>query len=289
MAYVNFKPEIWAAGIEKNIYAKAVFLADCNREYEGDIKEKGQSVKIKAVGKPTIYEVTGKDLNKDIEAPETIPDSSITLVVNRVAYFNFMVDDIDKAQSQEGVMDAHIEESAQGLADSIDRYVASFAVNDSVKNLYDDPIKVVESEEKAVDGAKYVLDAIDEAVEVLQENNVPDSTELILTVSPKFLRIFKKAYRFEDTNNSNILKNGKVGMYNKVTVKVSNNVHKTGDDNKVHNITLRTKKAIAAVVPHTHTEAYRPERRFSDAMKGFTLYDAIVARPSEIVNIPVQF
>lgn len=294
--YENFKPTIWAAGIEKSLHENCVFLEDCNQEYEGEVNKPGKTVKILAVGKPTIYEVTGKELNKDINAPENIPESSIDLTVNQVAYFNFMVDDIDQAQAKGGIMDEHVKESGVGVANTIDKYIAKFATDDSVSSLYSSPVTIVESEAKTLDASgaekantKYVLDVVDEAVELLQERNVPDGTPIVITVSPKFFRIFKKAYRFEDTNNSNILKNGKVGMYNKVTVKVSNNVYKTGEGNKVHNIMIRTKKAIAAVVPHTHTEPYRPERRFSDAVKGFTLYDAIVARPQEIINIPVQF
>lgn len=287
--YENFKPTVWAAGIEKALHTKCVFLDDCNQEYEGEIEGVGQTVKILAVGKPTIHEVTGKDLNKNIADPESVPESSINLTINQVAYFNFMVDDIDKAQAKDGIMDALVDESGEGLANSIDKYIAKFAVDKNVTALYDTPQRIVASEADVAEGAKYVLDTVDEALELLQERNVSDNTPIVITVSPKFFRIFKKAYRFEDTNNSTILKNGKVGMYNKVTVKVSNNVYKNGTGNKVHNIMIRTKKAIAAAVPHTYTEAYRPEKRFSDAVKGFTLYDAVVARPQEIINIPVQF
>ena len=84
------------------------------------------------------------------------------------------------------------------------------------------------------------------------------------------------------------LKNGKIGMYGNVTVKLSNNVAKT-EGGDVDNIMIRTKRAIAFVNPLTHTEAYRPEKSFADAVKGYALFDGKVVRPKEIININVKY
>ncbi|MBQ7846913.1 MAG: P22 coat protein - protein 5 domain protein, partial [Clostridia bacterium] len=91
--------------------------------------------------------------------------------------------------------------------------------------------------------------------------------------------------------NSQILKNGKVGMYGNVTVKMSNNVYKskTTADGDTDNIMMRTKRAVAFAKPLTHTEAYRPEKKFADAVKGFILFDAKVVRPKEMININVTY
>jgi hypothetical protein len=52
---------------------------------------------------------------------------------------------------------------------------------------------------------------------------------------------------------------------------------------------IRAKRAIAFAQPLTHTEAYRPEKKFADAVKGFILYGAKVVRPKEIININVKY
>ena len=52
---------------------------------------------------------------------------------------------------------------------------------------------------------------------------------------------------------------------------------------------IRTQRAIAFAKPLTHTEAYRPEKKFADAVKGFILFDAKVVRPKEIININVKY
>ena len=86
----------------------------------------------------------------------------------------------------------------------------------------------------------------------------------------------------------NAMKNGKVATYGNVTVKLSNNVAKT-NGGATDNIMIRSKRAIAFVNPLTHTEAYRPEKTFADAVKGYVLFDGKVVRPKEIININVKY
>ena len=133
-----------------------------------------------------------------------------------------------------------------------------------------------------------VLDILDTAIMKLQENDVSMASGVTVTVSPRFYKLFKQAYVGKDTDNSEFLKNGKVAMYGNVTVKLSNNVAKS-DDGATDNIMIRTKRAIAFVNPLTHTEAYRPEKTFADAVKGFVLFDGKVVRPKEIININVIY
>lgn len=287
MSYQNFIPNVWNAGINRELERLCVFVEDCNTNYEGSVKKQGESVTILGVGKPTIHRISKADRNNDINGPEEIEDTSAIMYINQIAYFNYLVGDVDKAQATAGVMEALEQETSEALANEVDSYIAGFAVDDSVPKLYNaGAVKIVAKESEAVDGAVYVLDALDEAIQKLQENDVKDSTKVVVTVSPRFYRLFKKAYRTEDTNNSGILKNGKVCEYGNVTVKLSNNVNY---DSGTDNIMIRTQRAIAFAKPLTHTEPYRPERKFADAVKGFILFDAKVVRPKEIVNINVKY
>ena len=47
-------------------------------------------------------------------------------------------------------------------------------------------------------------------------------------------------------------------------------------------ITVHTDKAVAFMNPMTHVEAYRPEKGFSDAVKGFVLHQAKIVRPRSL-------
>lgn len=286
MAYANFIPTVWNEGIDRELERLCVFVEDCNRKYEGSVKEKGESVKILGVGKPTIKRIAKANRNNDIDGPEEVEDTSVILYINQIAYFNYMVGDIDKAQAVGGVMDALQGETSEGLADEVDRYIADFAVDSSVAKLYSSDTKVIAGESSGSD--KNVLDVLDDAIQKLQENDVKSGTKIVCTVSPRFYKLFKKAYIKADTDNSDMLKNGKVAMYGNVVIKLSNNICKTSSG-AVDNIMIRTQRAIAFVKPLTHTEPYRPEKKFADAVKGFILFDGKVVRPKEVININVKY
>ncbi len=279
MAYANFIPSVWNEGINRELERLCVFVEDCNRQYEGSVKKKGESVTILGVGKPTIKSLAKANRNNDIDAPEEIEDTSVIMYINQIRYFNYMVGDIDKAQAVNGVMDALEQETSEGLADEVDKYVASFAVDSSVAKLNASPATVTKDN---------ILSTLDLAIQKLYENDVKATTKIVVTISPRFYTLFKQAYIDKDTDNSEMLKNGRVAKYGNVVVKMSNNVHKT-DSGATDNIMIRTRRAIAFAKPLTHTEPYRPEKKFADAVKGFILFDAKVVRPKEVININVKY
>ena len=279
MAYENFIPQIWSEAIQRELEGAYVFAEDCNRQWEGDVKKKGDTVHILGVGKPTIKTLERANASGDIEGPEEITDNDTILTIDQINYFNYMVGDIDKAQAVNGLMDALSKETSEGLADTVDKHIAALAVAAEV-------VKLNAAATAAT--SDNVLNILDAAIQKLYENDVKNSTEIVVTISPRFYTLFKQAYIKADTNNSAMLKNGRVGMYGNVTVKMSNNVHRT-DDGTTDNIMIRTKRAIAFAQPLTHTEAFRPEKKFADAVKGFILYGSKIVRPAEILNINVKY
>lgn len=285
MSYANFIPTIWNEQIDRELDRLCVFAEDCNRKYEGKVKEKGESVKILGVGKPTIRSIAKADRNNDIEAAETIEDTSIIMQINQIRYFNYKVGDIDKAQAVGGVMDALQQETSEGLANEVDTYIADLANKSEAVKLYPSAPKMVAG--VAASGEKNVLRALDDAAKALYKNDVKTTTKIVATINPDYYMLFKEAYVDKDTNNSEILKNGKVAMYGSITIKMSNNV--AVDKTKNSLIMVRTQRAIAYAKPLTHTEPYRPEKGFADAVKGFILFDAKIVRPKELVVINCNF
>lgn len=286
MSYANFIPTVWAEEIMRDLERSCVFVEDCNRQYEGSVKEKGESVKILGVGKPTIKSVLKTDRNNNIDDPEEIEDTSVIMYINQIRYFNYMVGDIDKAQSVGGIMDALSKETTEGLANEKDKYIGALAADKLVPKLFTETQKVITGA-TGTDGMN-VLHVLDNALERLYENDVSATSDIVVTVSPRFYTLFKQAYISKDTDNSEFMKNGKVARYGNVTVKMSNNVYRT-DSGATDNIMIRTKRAVAFACPHVQTEAYRPEKKFADAVKGFILFDGKVVRPKEIFNINVKY
>ena len=275
MAYENFIPSVWSEAITRGLERECVFVQDCNRQYEGDVSKMGDSVHILGVGKPTIKSLERANASGEIDAAEEVSDSSVILNINQIRYFNYKVGDIDKAQAVGGLMDALSEETAEGISNEMDKFVANMATE--ATKLYTEDMVVTKDN---------VLDILDDAIEALQDKDVNIASGVSITISPRFYKLFKKAYIEKDTDNSEFLKNGVVARYGAVTIRMSKNVAKTGDTD---NMMIRTKRAIAFVNPLTHTEAYRPEKSFADAVKGFVLFDGKIVRPNEIINVNVKY
>ena len=283
MAYQNFIPSVWAEAINRELERDCIFAEDCNREYEGSVKNKGESVTILGVGKPTIKTVAKASRNNDIDAAEEIESSSVVMYIDQERYFNYAVGDIDKAQAEKGLMDALSRESAEGLANAVDTYIAGLAADG--KKQYATAPKLVCG--TAGSGEKNVLDALDDAITALRLNDVSGSTRIVIDMSWNMYKLFRREYQKLDTDNSEEIKNGKMGMYAGCVVKCSNNGAKDSGGNEL--IMVRTQKAIAYAQPLTHTEAYRPEKKFSDAVKGFILFGAKIVRPKELVVLNVKY
>lgn len=270
MSYNNFIPKIWSKAINRELERAMVFAEDCNRQYEGDVKQMGDTVKILGVGKPTITKQVGGSIILD--DAETVEDTSVEMVINRIAYFNYLVDDIDRRQAVGGLMDALSKESSEGVANAMDEDIAALAALDDAPKLYKTTKTVT---------VENILDEFDLAVEKLMENDVKPETKIVATVSPWVKTLLRKAYVQLDTDNSEMIKNGYVGRYNNLYIKVSNNTHKNTDNGS--DIMIRTQRAVAFANPLTHVEPYRPEKRFADAVKGFVLYGTKIVRPKEMI------
>jgi hypothetical protein len=282
MSYDNFKEKVWAAGIQRELERLHIFADGVNKEYTGVIKNLGDTVRIKHVGKPTITTTNIVDSGRDItlSSPEVVPDSAISLVIDHRSTFNFKVDDIDEAQGARGVMEALKSETSEGLADAQDKFIADLAKNDVAVRTWNDAYNSGNVVTLTKDNLFSVVDA---AQQMLFEQDVKPSTELDMIIPPWMNTLFRQNFIKMDTDNSSVLKNGKVGMYGSINLKMSNNVAKDGDGN--YYIQLRTRRAIAFVQQTTHIEPYRPESGFSDALKGFNLWGGRIVRPEQIVTI----
>ena len=79
-------------------------------------------------------------------------------------------------------------------------------------------------------------------------------------------------------NCRDILENGCIGNVCGTKIYVSNNVVKSDG---VHKCVARSKRSVAFAEQLSEIEAYRPEKRFADAVKGLHLYGAKIVFPEE--------
>lgn len=273
MSIQKFKPIIWAMNIEEGLKRDSVFYEDCNHEYEGVAKKPGDSIKILGIGEPTVRRFSDGKLH-ELDTPEAIEDVSMTLPINQIADFNFFVDDLDRRQSEGKVLDKYTERAKYKIMQEEDQYIANMAL---AKNAF-----VFNKSNSTATTADTILDMINKAYTALLKKDVPMTKDVIITLDFDHLEVLRKAYEQLDTNNSAMLKNGRVGMYHNIIVKASNNVAEQGGYKYIQ---LKTRDAISFVRPHIHLEAYKPEKYFGDAVKGYAIFDGDLTAANEMVVI----
>ena len=121
MALDNFIPEIWSARLLKHLDGKLVFKQLVNTEYEGEIRNFGDTVRVNRIGDITVGTYTK---GADIGDPEELTSDQLLLTIDQFKYFNFYVDDVDSAQQNPKIMDDAMKRAAFALSNEVDKYIA---------------------------------------------------------------------------------------------------------------------------------------------------------------------
>ena len=264
----NFQQTIWSASILRSLDKITSLRNHCNFQYEKESKN-AKEVKILSVNRPTIRTYTpGTALVR-----ESAADSSQMLMINQYRYFNFEVEDIVKAQSVPGLMEALTDEAAKGLALEGDKYVAEI-----IKEAADGGEVAVSGSEIALT-ASNAMASVEAGFTKLYENDCKVSDTFYLELTPGVFTTYRMCLTELSTNNPEILKKGAVGKINNAYVCIDNCLPKSATAN--YNV-LRTEKAVAFVEQIDKVEKYRPEDAFTDAVKGLYVFGAKIVRPAEI-------
>jgi hypothetical protein len=277
MAVNNFIPEVWSARLLSSLKKSLVFAGPgvVSREYEGEIRNAGDTVRITSISRPTIGSYVK---NSTTITPETLTDAQRSLLIDQAKYFAFEVDDIDMRQAANGggLMNEAAAEAAYGLADTADQYVAGLYTGVDAGNAI--------STTSITDAAKAVTGLINLMTQ-LNEANVPMQGRYVV-VPPWYYALLLGSdlfVRVDASGSDQALRNGIVGRAFGFDVLVSNNcVNVTGDD---WIVMAGVPGAIAFAEQIVKVEAYRPESAFSDALKGLHLYGAKVVRPDGLATL----
>lgn len=267
MAFENFKPTIWTAAIERTLRQKTILTDFCNTNCEGQ-PSYGNTVNILGAGVPSVRKY---DPAKGLEVIDQPTGTVVPLPIDQANEFNFMVNDIDKAQTNPKLMPALLDEAAGELAKERDVYIASLAA--TANNA---------SASTAVTTAAQIKKLIDAGLRKLRENNVGPEKNVRIELTYWAYQLFCDYLVEAKTANDALLKNGTIGMYDGCAVAYSNNIHNDGTDDFMM---IRTDKAIALAAQISKIEPYRPEKFFSDAVKGLDVFGAKIVRQNEIYVI----
>jgi len=260
-----------------------------NRDWEGEIRQAGDTVRINGIADPTITDYVK---NTDMATAETLSDSQRTLTITQAKAFHFQIDDIDKAQQRPKVMDNAMSRAAYRFSDITDQYVASVMVAGaaSLNAIGDNTNPIIAPDSSP--GASGAYEQLVDLSTKLNEANVPRENRWVI-VPPWFEGTLRKDSRFINNDAASRdagqpLLNGSIGKAAGFEVMVSNNVPTVAAPSGAGNQTPRSKIIAGHGIATTfadqinEVEAYRPERRFADAVKGLHLYGASVIEPNAL-------
>lgn len=277
MAVTNFIPELWSARLLQSLEKTHVAANLVNRDYEGEIRQQGDTVHINMIGAITVRDYTK---GSDIVAPEELSTTDQTLVISQAKYFNFQIDDVDAAQVAGSLMDSALARSAYALKDAADSYIlktiadglltentigSSAAVALTKDNIYENIIKL-----------RLILD----------RNNVPLEGRTIV-IPPEAYALLLQDSRFVSGDiGSEALRSGYIGSVAGFEIYESNNCSKS---DSTYTITAQVRSACTYAEQIVETGAYRPEKRFADAVKGLHVYGAKVVDQTQIAGLLCTF
>ncbi len=271
---LDFIPTVWAARLLVALEKALVYgqRSVANRDYEGEIRKAGNTVKIASVGDVTIGDYT-KDT--DISDPEILTDDDQTLSIDQAKYFNFYVDSVDRAQQNVNVLDEAMQRSAWQLREVADEFLADLmqAAVPTENKIGSTTTPVVPTKD---DAYEYLVDL----GTLLDEADVPLEGRFV-AVPAWFHALLLKDDRFVNagTRRSDAaLANGEVGEAAGFAILKSNNVPNASGEK--YKIVAGHRMATAYVEQIVDLQTYKPEKRFGDAVKGLHVYGAKVVRPT---------
>jgi len=230
----GFIPEIWSGKLIEKFYSSTVLAAISNTDYEGEIKNQGDRVRIRT--KPSI---TIRDYRADgtllLERPE---GSFITLFIGSGKYFNTILDDVMDVQSDLDALSLWSDDAAQQLKITIDTDVlagilgAPTARNKGATagritqtiNLGVTTAPLVTVARSPALGQAEILDVILRLGQVLDEQNIPETGRWVVlpvwAVAQLKFSDLRQAYLTGDSMSP--MRNGRIGEIDRFTIYSSN-------------------------------------------------------------------
>jgi len=273
---LDFIPTVWAARLLSALDKELVYGQTnvSNRDYEGDIRLAGNTVKIASVG-----DVSIGDYEKDtpIGDPTILTDTEQTMAIDQQKYFHFYVDSVDRAQQNVNILDEAMRRSAWKLRDAADTYIAGLMdVAVPAGNKIGTTVSPIDP--TAETAYEYLVDL---GVK-LDESNTPLDGRFCV-VPAWFHGLLLKDDRFINAGtlrSDRALANGAVGEAAGFTILKSNNVPNTAG--AAYRIIAGHRIATTYAEQILDLQTYQPEKLFGDAVKGLHVYGAKVVRPDNL-------
>lgn len=275
--YSTFIPEIWSKKLNQMLEKNCVMMQCVNKNWEGEISQQGDTVKIITPADVTVSTLTSDNITYTSLAPK-----SQDLVIDQKKFFAFKIDDVAKVQSNMDIMEAHLVNAKKAIEEVQDSYLLAMHTDVTESNTVGSESLPITLDKSTIyeHFVKLSLalknsDAVHTGVRpwVVINPNI----ESYLLQSPEFI----KAYNVADET----LRDGAIGRIAGMDVLVSTNL--TDIDNKYY-ILAGTNDAITFASQLAKIESLRDKDSFSDLVRGLYLYGAKTVQPKALAKMIVS-
>lgn len=270
--------EVWAKEILANRRKKMVMEQLVNHDYEGQIKNHGDTVHIISL--------------PDLEAQDIVPGTEMTvtpvdpteqlLVIDQYKGIPVELQDMLVKQSTYDLRRPFTEKIGHGLANAIDKYLLTKAVADASTSDANGTSHVM-APVAAIDKATLVA-----AHQILDMAEVPDTGRALVIngVGKADLRNDPNFSSYNETGEAGLVRgNGYVGEIYDTPVYVTNQIAKTDANANWAFVLLQRDALSVAVQIEPETESQRRALTKSTLMVGSTLFGGKMVRPDHVVVI----
>jgi hypothetical protein len=276
MALSNFKPTLWTGVLMRELEKNLVYgqPAITNRNYQGQIEQKGDSVRIVNVGRVTVSKGAGNVTYQDVV------DSATNLVIDQEAKWGVKISDIDQVQADAEVLTTVSQEAAYALQDTIDQEVAAL-MKTAVESVTANLVGTTASPKTDLGTAGNPYKYITQLKAKLSAAKVPNQGRYLI-VPPWFLALLLQDDRFTKTGSQQAeerLANGLMGRIVGFDVYESQNVPTSSTTNY---IIAGVPTATTMALQLAKTETLRDQNDFRDLVRGLALYGYKVTHPSRL-------
>lgn len=230
----GFIPAIWSGKLIEKFYNATVLAAISNTDYAGEIRNQGDTIRIRT--KPTI---TIKDYRADglleLERPQ---GNVVELTIDKGKYFSLILDDVMDVQTDLNLMNMWSDDAAQQFKIKIDSDVllgimgqmAARNKGTTAGNISQTinlgatttPLAIVANDPGV--GEVDVLDAILRLGQVLDEQNIPETGRWVVlpTWMASLIKRSELRQAYLSGDSVSMLRNGRIGMIDRFTLYTSN-------------------------------------------------------------------
>jgi hypothetical protein len=311
----GFIPQLWSKKLNAKFYANTMMTEIANTTWEGEIKNQGDSIRIRTAPSITINDYAGAGTTLASEVPAPV---FTDMQIDKGKYFSVQVNDVLEHQADLDLMNMFTDDAAKQLKIAIENEVffqwfvtegadaanvgATAGALSAEYNLGTDAAPVDQ------DTPGNILNTILRMSAALDEQNVPEEGRWLI-ISPYDRQLLMQtdiAQAYFTGDSASTIRTGKIGMLDRFTVYVSNLLPKgaagramvpglsatssgatSADAKNRRQMVGGTKAACAFASQINKTEPLRNQTDFGDIVRGLAVYGRKVVKPEALITAVV--